>query len=509
MTEIFQFFWLILGTITGQIVILLIGYTILYFLPNNKNFPVLQKLSISYGLGTGFISLSMFICILIGFHSRVSFIPILIIILFLFFYFKIFKTLKEDIKNFFILIKNLRFNLIELFCIFLLIIELLYLFSYWFIYPIYTCDAIAVWDARGKYIFLDGNFNYFNYAKTNMAYPILVPLNLTFFYSIFFQYHYFAKILFVSYFIFLILFVYYSLRFYGLNKPYSLLISTLLALVFDLFFHATIAYADLTFTFFYTVSTIFLFYYLCTKKDYYLLYSSIFMGFMCWSKIEGVGLLFVNFGILIIYHIFLILKKRIDYKIFIKRSLKLFVVGILIFLPWQVFCIFNNLTTSYSAHFLEILDMQHVLLDTIIILNFLINFPLSWLFFWSIFFIVLLFNIKFIFNEKIFFLFLLCFFHFLLYIGIYIITPYDLEWQLQTSFSRELLHLIPICGYFSGILIAKNQKKLIDFREWSYYKIFVYFFLFVNAIFIIMDILFYDFVSKLIDVFYNVIISFI
>ena len=76
--------WLILGTILGIIIIILIGYTILHFLPKNNDFPSLQRLAISYGLGTGFLAVSMFICILIGLHSKVSFVPLLIIILFLF-----------------------------------------------------------------------------------------------------------------------------------------------------------------------------------------------------------------------------------------------------------------------------------------------------------------------------------------------------------------------------------------------------------------------------------------
>lgn len=490
MTDIIQVIGLLFGTLIGQIIIFFVGYTILYLLPHNKDFPALQKFAISYGIGTGFNCLFMFLSVLIGLHSRFSFIPLLILTIFLFIYFKLWKNLKDDIMKIFNLIKHLKLNIIEIGCVLLLIIELIYLLLYWYIYPIHTWDACTIWDAKAKYFFYDGNFDYF--IENPHYYPLLVPLNLTYFYSIFFQYHYFAKIIFVSYFFFLIIFVYYSLRFFKLNRSYSLIISTFLALsssrLHSLYYFAYIAYADLPLTFFYAISTIFLFYYFSTEKQYYLLYSSIFMGLSAWVKNEGLGLLIINVLILVIYHIFLLIKKRINFKIFLKRSLLFFIIGYSIYLPWQLFCIFNNFTSIYTSNIFDIFNIQTTISDIIIILEFFVNMLLNFkdwgimfFIFWFVSLIILILNIKTLFKEKIFFLVLLWVSHFLLYIFVYITTPYNLIWQLNGSIDRLLLHLTPTCCFLIGILLAQDDRKLVDLKNNCFGKVISY--IFISIIF--------------------------
>lgn len=334
---------------------------------------------------------------------------------------------------------------------------------------------------KSKVFFFDGNFDYYNYdpEPPSLSYPLLVPFNLYFYYSIFFQYHYFSKIVFIPYLIFLILFLYSSLKFFKLNRTYSLVISTLIATCPEVFINATIAYADLTMTFFYSISTILLFYYIITKKRYYLLYSSIFLGLMAWSKHEGFALLVVNVFTFIIYNIVLLFKKQIAIRNSLQNILVFFNIGFIIYLPWLIFTVFNNL--SYKNYdILTLFDIQHIFSDLLLILKFLIipqNFyNASFLLFWAIFYFILLVNINKEFKEEIFILLLFCFFHFLLYIVFYIIYPsgIDLEWQLSVSLNRELLHLTPTCGFTLGILLSRNKKNLLDIRENSIKKIIVY-----------------------------------
>ena len=503
-------FWLIFGTFGGQIIILIIGYTVLNFLPHNKEFPVLQRLAISYGLGTGFLTLSMFICILIGLNSRVSFIPIIIVTMIFFIYFKIYRILYDDVKQLISLIRNLKLNYIEFFFIILFFIELFLICSYWLIYPIHIGDGVSVWNAEATYFFYDGNFDYFNnydfINAPNPDYPLLIPLNLCFFYSIYFQSHYFAKVIFVSFFLFLIIFMYYSLRSFKLNRTYSIAISTLLAMIPDFFLHATIAYADLAMTFFYTISTIFLFLYITKKKNYYLLYSSIFMGLMAWTKNEGLALLIINSFILILFNIYMLFKKEIVLKKSILNLIGYFAIGFLIYLPWLLFSIFKNLARDeYSDNILDILNFNHVLRDLQIIFKFLIipqNFYLaSFLPFWILFFFFFILNIKYILKKNTFFLLLLCVSHFLLYIFIYIITEYDLIYQLNYSLNRELLHLTPISAFLIGILLSSKEtySTTLNARTILKFKMFMYILFIILLFFIIVDILFYEIISNIIN----------
>ncbi len=458
--------WLIVATIIGQLIIFWIGYTILYFLPKSAKFPILQKFAISYGLGTGFLALSMFLSILVGINSRISYIPLLIIVSCLAIYFKIYKLFFNDFFKIFHLLKNQKFNKIDLFCIIFFVIELFFLFSYWFIYPVYWWDDVVFWDGVGKYIYYSGNLNYFEFLIS--PYPILIPLNMAFFFSLYSQYHYFAKIIFVSYFLFLTLFLYYSLRYFKLNKTYSLMCSITFALLGEVFIYSTNAYADLSLAYFYTIASIFLFYYISTEKDYYLIYSSIFMGFSAWTKQEGLYLSIVNIFLLVVYQIYLQLKKGKNLRDFFRKFFLITIFGFVIYLPWWIFSILHNIESHYLAYVFDLFDIVRSIKDLKIIFRYLlveITNPLKWAFiFWFFFILILIVNYKSFKNEKNVFLLLMIIGHFLLKIVVYIITPFDLERQLYQSLDRELLHLAPLCCFLMGKLLSENSNFLIDFK---------------------------------------------
>ena len=489
MIDVIQFIWLIFCSFIGVFLLIIIGYTILSIFPKNNYFNPLQRLALSYGLGTGFLSLTMFIFILLGVHARLSFIPIIVITIIFFIKLKIFKNLKTDLKTIVLSIKNSKFNLIEYSCIIILATEIVIIFCYWFIYPIYRWDAIAIWDAKAKYLFFDGNLDFLSWHIPNEDYPLLVPLNLTFFYSIFFQYHYFSKILFTFFFIFLILFIFSSLRFFKLNRTYSLLIVILIGSFPSVFEHATIAYADLTLTFFYTISIILLFYYFKTKETTFLFYSAFFMGFMAWTKNEGIGLLAVNLGIFIIYNTFILLKKNIRFKKYIINLLIILIIPFSIYLPWFLTGIIYELPSdTYTSHLIDLFSIEKSIQDLDIIFKFITTTLNISLIFWILFLLMLIINYDSILKEEVFFLILLIIFHFLLYIGIYIITPFNLEWHLQTSFEREILHLIPICGFLNGMVLSNKKIIQIDFKRSQNYKIIGILIIVSISIFIVISI---------------------
>lgn len=84
--ELLSTIWLAVISSFGLMTSFLIGYTFLNLLPKKENTSVLKKIALSYGLGTGIISISMFLCMIFGMHLRISFIPIIFVSLFLFVY---------------------------------------------------------------------------------------------------------------------------------------------------------------------------------------------------------------------------------------------------------------------------------------------------------------------------------------------------------------------------------------------------------------------------------------
>ena len=168
MIELISLIWIFFGTLIGQAIIICVGYTFLFFFPKSKEFPSLQKFAISYGLGIGLLVFSMFLFILIGIHSRISFIPLLIISSILFLYFKIYKNLKDDLNIIFNTIRNWitrqrKINNVEIFCLILLIVTFLFLLYNCITLPFFADDPLGFWNPKALYIFFDGNFNYINY----------------------------------------------------------------------------------------------------------------------------------------------------------------------------------------------------------------------------------------------------------------------------------------------------------------------------------------------------------
>ena len=492
---IIKYIWFIFATILGLLIIFIIGYTIFNFLPQNNSFPPLVRFAISYGIGTGFLAISMFLCILIGIHTRLSFLPITIITIVLAIYFKKYKILKEDIKEIIKTIKRQKFTKLEYYCILILAIELFYLLSHWFIYPVQHYDGMYIWNHRAKLLYNSGNLKFLN-DTDKAVYPLLVPLNLSFFYTLYCTDYQYSKILILFFFIFLITFFYYSLRSLNLNKTYSILLSTLLAIIGEVFDMATSVHADFPMTFFYTIGTIFIYKYFKTNNFHFLIYSTIFMGFMAWTKMEGFYIFIVNILILNFYFLFLLVKKRINYKVVLKRSSYTFLIGFLIYIPWLLFVILKNYESLYLAELFDIFDLSTTILNLTIIsrrIFILILDPFRWgLIFWFFVFFIIIFKYKLIFKENTFFLFLLVFFHFLVYILVYIITPFDINTHMIQSYDRTLLHLTPISLFLIGVIFADDNKLTFDFEKDPFFRYILYIFVILIVISVIIIHLFFN-----------------
>lgn len=469
MSVIIDEIWFFGATALVQLVFFYIGYIILHFLPNSNQFPLLLKFSISYGLGTGFNGIFMFFSIIAGINSRFSFIPLIIVTLFLGFFFKINKKFLNDIAHVLSSIKNKIMAIIQKrkkyhpliwVCFILFGIEAIYLFFTWLIEPNWGWDAVAIWDAHARFIFFDGNLNYVaQNATPHDSYPILLPLNLVFFYSVYLQPQYYALIMFYSYFYCILILIYYSLRKIGVNNNKSLLITALIALNPEIYYNATTGYADLTLTFFYCAGIIFMCFYISTKNKSFLIYSALFHGFMSWTRPEGIEITVVDFTILVGYHVFSLLKSRNrEMANFVKQDLIWFSYIIVIYLPWLIICAVDRVNEQNLSNISILLNSQTDFSNLLTIFKFIIfNSAYSTRAFLILFFVVLVLNIKKIFKMPALFLLILIFAQILLKIIAQIITPNPLLWELGTAFDRQILPLIPVGLFVCGMLSFKPE----------------------------------------------------
>ncbi|TXT57290.1 MAG: conserved membrane protein of unknown function [Promethearchaeota archaeon] len=400
----------------------------------------------------------MFIFILLGIPSRLSFLFFIIPTLLVFILLRIYREFIKELRKITQSLFSLDLNYIEIICFIFLTIEIIFLFSFWFIEPVHYWDTLCFWDGKAKYIFFEGDFSFIDWEIPNLDYPLLVSLNLTYIYSILGQYHYFSKICFIFFFLFLILFLYSSLKSLGLSRTYTFLFITLISLVPKIFDLSRTAYGDMPLTFFYTISTILLYCFFKTKKSVYVLLSYILMGFMAWTKNEGLALLVINTFVFLLYNIILGAKKEIPLKSSLK-NLGLFFPGYLIYLPWFVFARVHRFKDDYTSNLSELFDLNQVFNDLTEIFFYITHSSLTLFIVWIAFISIFLLNIRGIFNKESAFLILMIIFHFLVYLAIYIISPFNLTWHLRTSLSRELSHIIPIFGFLDGILIINIEEN--------------------------------------------------
>jgi len=190
--------------------------------------------------------------------------------------------------------------------------------------PIYTWDALAIWGAKGKAIFSLGSVQAVKDYGAKPYYPLNIPIAMALFY---YFGEPFVKSIFPFYFIAILMVFYGSLKRYGCGYVGSAG-TLMLAVTPFIFFHSTIAYANLPMAFYYMASVIYLHQFFQNNSRAFLMLSSVLVGIGCWTRAEGLIWLFPNLMVLAIYA--LRRKQWLDPLLYLGPVL-------VFFLPWNVF----------------------------------------------------------------------------------------------------------------------------------------------------------------------------
>src|SRR6056297_3857099 len=409
-------------TLLSIIVCLILGRQILLILTNDiKSF--LMRLVLSFGLGTGFLSLFMFLWGL--FNIPYIYFPWLITILVLIGTFimtlKGYRPIKINYQKIRQTIKRLK--ILEWFLICLILFQLLFVFFQATQRPVVQMDAATNWAFKAKTIFLKQDIfqkdsPWFLGAGAHPSYPMHVPLLLSWSYfwmgevndamvGVWFFIYFLALIVFLYYFLRKILKIEYTLGFVAIFSTIPLFV-----------YHGFANYADIVLSFYVSLSAGLIYYYLKTNNKSYLLLSAIFSGFCIWTKNEGLML-----SILLIISLLIIKfykEKGLFKNIKIKRILYFLLPPVLISAPWLIFKTINNLGFNNLEKPL-ILEGPHF--NVLPLMFHQIFMPSSFHIWFFVFIISLIFifkkkNIK---SENLF-LTILFLIVFLAYIFIYILT---------------------------------------------------------------------------------------
>ena len=430
------------------------GYLVLLIF-NKEKLKFLQLTALAYGLGSFFITIQLFLYLFI-FRLHFSWwffagyiIEIILLTLLVFKRVNLAVLLSFNYKFW----RHIKVK--EAIVIFLIIIQILFIFSNALARPTVVYDSVAMWTMKAKTLFTENQVNFNPDSPTYLSsshhrnYPWHVPLMSYWLFNVLGEFNdLLVNLIFVSYFICLLIVCYCFIKEY-ISKFYSLIFVFFLSSMPLVFYHGFNAYADLTLSFYVLISFVYLFKWLEAQESRYLVYSGIFSGIACFVKNEAI--IFIIASLLIIALNIVIsrnwqrAKHLFHYVFFVILSI----------LPWLVFKATHNLDISnVKEGFGFYPDVLKSLFGALFTSN-------SWNIWWFIVIISIIVNFKNIIKNKELILgWLFLFFSLAGFLILYLFTE-EYQYALNnTAISRNILTLIPISVFITAISFKRiNNSK--------------------------------------------------
>jgi hypothetical protein len=327
--------------------------------------------------------------------------------------------------------------------------------------PIFEWDAYSIWGYKAKILF---NFSvnpkpqYFqdlSLSYSHLDYPLLVPLLMAGFYGALGNIDDQAvKVIFFLFYLALWFISYAGFR-WKLSRKHSICLATMIVAVPSIVRWAGTGIADVPLTVYYSGSILFLLKWIENRERQDWVLSVLFTAFCVFTKNEGIALAIIN---LLVMAIFCNSRKNLS----LVWALTFFPAVILVMLPYLLWSF--DIPRTHENYISRI--QLSILLDNIWRLELLLpqfanellkisKWGLLWIsgialaiLGWPAF--------KKNYVQAAWILFLL---HIILYIFIYIITPWKVSDLLQISLDRLILHTVPAMGYIISFHWAEIYKS--------------------------------------------------
>jgi len=444
--------------------IFVIGYILLRIIRRSKQKNFLEVVGLSFGLGIGSLSMSMFL--LSYMHISLTLLNVLIFSIPFFVLFalamlkvKIFDkmyTIKDEIKN---------LNWLELILLLLILLTLLCVFHNALVLPLIHGDEIGSWGYKAKILYHDASIYSNDFFDADRAiqcqhYPLLIPLVESWIYTVLGCVDERAvKVIFPIFFTAL-LFVIYTAQRKFFSRTHALLFTALLASLpnFVLIGHCSFAgtaisgYADVPLSFFYSVSTIYLYLWIKEHNRDYICIAAIFAAFAMFTKDEGIALFLINAMVLSLHTIS---NFKDTTKIKICHLLIYLIVPIVICMPWFMYKMEIPKTGGYRPESFAIsIIIQNIHRIPTILTTFMTEFInlKQWNVLWVLLVVSTLFAVKETFKKPTVYLFLIILLQLSLFMLVFIVSPLDLALHMHKHLARFLILVAPV-----AIFLMSNQ----------------------------------------------------
>lgn len=329
-------------------------------------------------------------------------------------------------------------------------------------------DGWAIWAFKAKAFFEDGMIktsflmDMERYAYSHPDYPLLFPLLEYWAYAHLGHINdHVIRLVPITFWILMMSF-FYSTLLERIKTQQAVLSTTLLALIWPIAENAMLGLVDVVQAFYNLVGIVYLFRWLEKGKSKVFWTAALIIGFGANVKNEGSGFLVATIAALFLSAIY----KTVTQKSYerLQLTLKFSLIGAIISAPWiiekRIYGIKSELFSKGIPDTYAIIDRIGKL--GIYYLNEAINIGYhGWGLLWVLaaFAFFKMICCSYLKEEKYHLFLTICLLQFLMLVGVYTITPYDLNYHLQTSGNRTLLQIVPAIFWICLVAVFQKQRQ--------------------------------------------------
>lgn len=327
--------------------------------------------------------------------------------------------------------------------------------------PFLYSDATWFWTPKAK-IFYQHRFIPFAAFRdltefVHPDYPLLLPLTEAWLFLWMGEVNeYFMKLISPVYMVLLVLAVWAFVgRLFG--RPAALVAAGLLATTPFVLHHGTTGFADLPLAFYSWLAVALVLVWFQTPQPRLLLLAAVFLGLTGWVKNEGLGLILVSGCV---FPGYLAGQERSGSRETLRATLLFGGVALGVVLPWLFVRYSLGLESDLSLPPLATvlpMTVQRVWPIAKVVATELFAFSrvlTTWNLAWYLLLLVVIFHRRALWRSLLRYPVLITAGQVFVYVGVYLITPYNVDWHVRSSLERLLLQLYPLAVVVIGWCIG-------------------------------------------------------
>ena len=435
-----------------------LGYLIVAFmLDRDKDASVLERISLSYLIGTGALSFYIFILSWIG--IKLSLFSIIVPLFVLAAPLQLAVIKKNAMFPDFNFKKPAPFSPIEIATLAYIILKISYSIFEALVKPIYVCDEYVHHMMKAKAIFVDRMISpsLLKYLNDGVGYPMNMPINAAWTYFCLGKWNdALGKAIFPLLFICAALLLYASLSRY--SSRFNSLVGVLMLISLPLvFYHSTISYTDLPVAIYELAAVLFLFNYLKTMNTKYIWVASALSACALWTKNEGTVYFILN-ALVFSFPVYTANKK--DLKALVKIAAGYLIMPLAAAISWSLFKIVYAIPVAPALERSEAINYFGRVIPTVNIFLWKMFLNGNWNIFWLVLSLIVVFRFDVILRDSSRYILLLIALNIAFYF-VYYLTASPLIYGLLLNGSvlcRNLMSVSLIAVFFAAYNLRLNDK---------------------------------------------------